>query len=171
MPPWPTPMPIALEAQMAVRGIGASTSASSRPSSRSALKTRATASSVASRSVTHNDPTVTATPHNLLADGQEISVSATGFAPDTEMAIVECPTTEVSPSACDLATVAFAFTDANGAYADFQFTVSRILSDGTDCALNGGCYIGTQDAGASGPTASTLVTFDPDIPAPTVKAG
>ena len=52
---------IALAAQIAVRGIGASTSASSRPSSRSALKTRATASSVASRSVTQSDPTVTAT--------------------------------------------------------------------------------------------------------------
>ena len=42
-----------------MRGIGASTSASSRPSSRSALNTRATASSVASSSVTQSDPTVT----------------------------------------------------------------------------------------------------------------
>jgi hypothetical protein len=110
------------------------------------------------------DPTVTATPHNLLADGQEISVSATGFAPDTEMAIVECPTTVVSPSACDLATVDFTFTDSAGAYTDVPFIVSRILSDGTDCALTGGCYIGTQDSFAEGPTASTLIKFDPDIP-------
>ena len=109
-------------------------------------------------------PTVSATPNHDLADGQEISVSASGFAPDTEMAVVECATNEISPATCDLATVAFAFTDANGAYSDFPFTVSRILSDGTDCALNGGCYIGTQDSAATGPTASTLVTFDPNIP-------
>jgi Neocarzinostatin family len=110
------------------------------------------------------DPTETATPHKLLADGQVISVSAAGFAPDTEMAIVECPTTEVSPSACDLNTVDFTFTDSAGAYTDVPFTVSRILSDGTDCALVGGCYIGTQDSFAEGPTASTLIKFDPDIP-------
>ena len=109
-------------------------------------------------------PTVSATPNTNLADGQVVSVSASGFAANTEMAVVECPTTVISPSTCDLATVVFTVTDATGAYTDFQFTVSRILTDGTDCALNGGCYIGTQDSGATGPTASTLVTFDPNIP-------
>lgn len=109
-------------------------------------------------------PALSATPNQDLADGQGVSVSASGFAADTEMAVVECATNVISPSTCDLATVVFTFTDANGAYAGFPFTVSRILSDGTDCALNGGCYIGTQDAGATGPTASALITFDPDIP-------
>jgi hypothetical protein len=37
-------------------------------------------------------------------------------------------------------------------------------ADGTDCALNGGCYIGTQDAIAGGATAATLIQFDPNIP-------
>jgi hypothetical protein len=110
------------------------------------------------------DPTVSATPNTLLADGQSVSVSASGFAPDTFMAVVQCPTSTISPSTCDLNTVVFLFTDSNGAYSDFPFTVSRILGDGTDCALNGGCYIGTQDANAIGPTASTLITFDPNIP-------
>jgi hypothetical protein len=109
------------------------------------------------------DPTVSATPSTDLADGQQISVSASGFAPDTYMAVVECPTTTISPGTCDLSTVQFTYTDGSGAYT-FPFTVSRILSDGTDCALNGGCYIGTQDADALGPTASTLITFDPNIP-------
>ena len=80
------------------------------------------------------------------------------------MAVVECPTATVSPDACDLNTVQFTGTDATGAYADFAFPVARILSDGTDCALNGGCYIGTQDTNAVGPTAATLVKFDPNIP-------
>jgi hypothetical protein len=109
-------------------------------------------------------PTVSATPDTDLADGQSIMVSASGFAANTSMAIVECPTSEVSPPACDLNTVAFTTTDGTGAYADVPFTVSRILSDGTDCALNGGCYVGTQDDLAEGPTAATLITFDPDIP-------
>lgn len=109
-------------------------------------------------------PVVSATPHAKLADGQTISVSASGFAPDTEMAVVECPTSVVSPDACDLNTVTFTFTDSTGAYTNFPFVVSRILSDGTDCALNGGCYIGTQDSFAGGPTANTLIKFDPNIP-------
>jgi hypothetical protein len=109
-------------------------------------------------------PTVSATPHKKLADGQQVMVSASGFAANTEMAVVECPTNSVSPDACDLNTVTFTDTDATGAYTDFPFTVSRILSDGTDCALNGGCYIGTQDSQAQGPTAATLIKFDPKIP-------
>jgi hypothetical protein len=109
-------------------------------------------------------PTVSATPNKKLADGQQVMVSASGFAPNTSMAVVECPTSTVSPSACDLNTVNFTFTDATGAYTDVPFTVARILSDGTDCALNGGCYIGTQDDQAVGPTASTLIKFDPKIP-------
>src|SRR4029079_17557263 len=63
-----------------------------------------------------------------------------------------------------LNTVIFANTDGNGAYEDVPFVVSRILFDGTDCALNGGCYIRTQDSAAEGPTANTLIKFDPDIP-------
>ena len=47
-------------------------------------------------------PTVSATPHRKLADGQTISVSASGFAANTEMAVVECPTATVSPGTCDL---------------------------------------------------------------------
>jgi hypothetical protein len=109
-------------------------------------------------------PTVSATPNKKLADGQQISVSARGFAPDTSMAIVECPTATVSPTDCDINTVSFTVTDDSGAYSDAPFTVSRILSDGTDCALNGGCYIGTQDEAGAGPTAATLIKFDPKIP-------
>ncbi|HEY5011292.1 MAG TPA: neocarzinostatin apoprotein domain-containing protein, partial [Acidimicrobiia bacterium] len=104
------------------------------------------------------------TPNRKLADGQQIMVSASGFAPDTSMAVVECPTSTVSPADCDLNTVNFTFTDGTGAYSGFPFTVSRILADGTDCALNGGCYIGTQDDQAVGPTAATLIKFDPNIP-------
>ena len=109
-------------------------------------------------------PTVSATPNANLADGQSVMVSASGFTANTTMAVVECPTSVVTPVACDLNTVTFATTDGTGAYADFPFTVSRILSDGTDCALNGGCYIGTQDVTGAGPAAATLITFDPSIP-------
>jgi hypothetical protein len=108
--------------------------------------------------------TISATPNKQLVDGQTISVSASGFAPDTEMAIVECPTAAVSPSVCDIDTLTFVTTDANGAYADVPFTVSRSLSDGTDCVTNHGCYVGTQDSGATGPTASTIIKFNPKIP-------
>jgi Neocarzinostatin family len=109
-------------------------------------------------------PTVSATPNKKLADGQQISVSATGFTADALIAVVECPTTTVSPDACDLNTVNFATADGSGAFSDFAFTVSRILSDGTDCALVGGCYVGVQDANNGGPTAAALLKFDPKIP-------
>jgi hypothetical protein len=109
-------------------------------------------------------PTVSATPHRKLADGQQVMVSASGFAADTLMAVVECPTATVTPAACDLNTVTFTSTDSTGGYTDFPYTVTRILSDGTDCATNGGCYIGTQDIDATGPAAATLIRFDPNIP-------
>jgi hypothetical protein len=109
-------------------------------------------------------PTVSATPNTGLADGQSLSVSASGFAANTFMAVVECPTAVVTPVACDLNTLVFTNTDATGAFADVPFTAARILGDGTDCALNGGCYIGAQDADAVGATAATLITFDPNIP-------
>lgn len=107
---------------------------------------------------------ITATPNKKLADGQQIMVSAGGFDPDTLMAIVECPTATVSPDACDLATVSLADTDSTGSYSDVPYTVSRILSDGTDCATNGGCYLGTQDVMAEGAAAGTRIKFDPNIP-------
>lgn len=109
-------------------------------------------------------PFVTASPHKLLVDGQSVSVSAGGFSPNTEMAIVECPTTTVTPGTCDLSTVVILDTDSSGAYSDVPFTVARTLSDGTDCVDNGGCYIGTQASDATGPTASTLIKFDASIP-------
>jgi hypothetical protein len=107
---------------------------------------------------------VSATPNTKLADGQQISVSGAGFAPQAFVAVVECPTTTVSPSACDLNTLNFANADDNGAFSDLPFTVSRVLSDGTDCALNGGCYVGVQDANNGGPTAAALIKFHPSIP-------
>jgi hypothetical protein len=109
-------------------------------------------------------PTISVTPNKKLADGQQVLVSASGFDPNTDMAIVECPTSTISPDACDLNTVAVTFTDDTGAYTDVAYSVSRILSDGTDCATNGGCYIGTQDLFAEGASAGTLVKFDPNIP-------
>jgi hypothetical protein len=109
-------------------------------------------------------PTVSVTPNKKLADGQQVSVSASGFQPNALVAVIECPTSTVSPSACDPITVNFATADSTGAFSDFPFTVSRDLSDGTDCALNGGCYVGTQDASATGPTAAALIKFDPSIP-------
>jgi Neocarzinostatin family len=107
---------------------------------------------------------VSATPNKMLADGQQISVSGAGFSPGAFVAVVECPTTTVSPDACDLNTVNFANADATGAFSDVPFVVSRVLSDGTDCALDGGCYVGVQDANNGGPTAAALITFDPSIP-------
>jgi len=109
-------------------------------------------------------PTLSATPNKKLVDGQAVTVSAAGFSPNTEMAVVECATTTVSPATCDLSTVIFVTTDDTGAYSDVPFNVARTLSDGTDCVDNGGCYIGTQAGDATGPTASALIKFDPSIP-------
>jgi hypothetical protein len=106
-------------------------------------------------------PTVSATPNQNLVDAQPVMVSASGFAADRQMAVVECGTVTVSPATCDLNTVAFVVTDDTGAYSGFAFTVQRVLSDGTDCALNGGCYIATQEDTGAGPSANTLITFDP----------
>ena len=68
-------------------------------------------------------PTVSATPNTDLADGQTVSVSASGFAANTEMAVVECPGTVVSPATCDLNTVVFTTTNATGAYTAVPFPV------------------------------------------------
>jgi hypothetical protein len=115
-------------------------------------------------------PTVSVTPNKQLADGQTVNVTASGFAANATVAVVECPTTTVSPDACDLDTVNFAQADSTGAFSDFPFVVARVLSDGTDCALNGGCYVGTQDAVNLGPTGAALIKFDPSIPPFTLTA-
>jgi hypothetical protein len=119
---------------------------------------------VASGSAGGASPTISATPNRQLVDGQQVTVSESGFAPSTEMAIIECPTATVSPSACDLGTLVFADTDANGAVSDVPFNVARTLGDGTDCVTNGGCYIGTQAGDGTGPTAATLVKFNLKVP-------
>jgi hypothetical protein len=115
-------------------------------------------------------PTVTATPNKKLVDGQQITVAASGFTPNATMAIVECPTTTVSPSACDLDELGFFDTDATGAFTGAPFVVARDLADGTDCAVDGGCYVGVQNEDGTGPTASTLIKFDPKVPAFTLQA-
>jgi hypothetical protein len=109
-------------------------------------------------------PTISVTPNQNLGDAQSVLVSATGLAPRSLMAVVECGTVVVSPATCDLNTVDFVDTDDAGAYSNFAFTVQRVLSDGTDCALNGGCYIATQEGTGAGQSANTLITFDPAIP-------
>ena len=71
-------------------------------------------------------PTVSATPNRKLADGQQVIGVGQRIRPrHRRWRSSSARPSAVSPDVCDLNTVSFTFTDADGAYADVPFTVSR----------------------------------------------
>ena len=63
-----------------------------------------------------------------LHDGQDVFVSATGFAPNSTLAIVECTLIESGQGDCDLSTVKLGSgSDANGKLKSTPFTVHATI--------------------------------------------
>jgi hypothetical protein len=116
--------------------------------------------------------TLTVTPSTNLVDGQLVSVSISGFPANTAIAVVECGPSAVDENGCDLRTLQYLTTDANG-HVVTPFIVGAELStfNGSVDCRTAGCSIGAGTFDAS-TTAGASIAFNPIAPlAPPLQLG
>lgn len=123
---------------------------------------------------TGSDPnvTLTVTPSDFLSDGQVVTVTGTGFAPNTAGTIRQCGGTIAAPQ-CDLTVTASFVTTASGEIPPTSVTVERIIDTGTttfNCGVQACALVATAGdrtsqhhirmagAGTSVPTTTTTPT-------------
>jgi hypothetical protein len=118
-------------------------------------------------------PVLTATPSADLVDGQNITVTGTGFAHHDIIELVECAAGVADDAECGgldgEGNVVEAKTDSRGRLTATTFNVARVLTLGNatvDCAVAPGCVIGAVDEESPEqvPAAVTALTFNPDVP-------
>lgn len=115
---------------------------------------------------------LTVTPSTNLVDGQLVSVSISGFPANTEIAAVQCGPGAVNANGCDLSTLQYVTTDANG-HVTTAFVVAAVLSTGSgnvDCRTVT-CRVGAGTFDQS-VTAGQAIAFSPTAPiAPPLHLG
>ena len=108
------------------------------------------------------DAMLTAAPDTGLADGQSVTVTASGYPTNAELDLVEC----VEGVACDFSTVRVFESGATGGFTT-DFTVRRALNaDGTivDCAAAQNCIHVSLDITDLAAGTQTSIAFDPTLP-------
>jgi hypothetical protein len=120
-------------------------------------------------------PSLTVTPSTELVEGQVLSVSGTGFLPDTTVFVVPCPANVINGVDCDLNSPTSTQTDSSGAfttsYIARRFIVGRVggVLTELDCSTDA-CMLGAGDAGQLR-TANTPIDFaDSPLPPRTLTA-
>ena len=114
-------------------------------------------------------PTMTASPHTGLLDGQTIALTGSGFTPNGFFPLVECQATATDESGCDSTIFNFAQTDSTGGFST-DFTATRVIVSGLvtiDCAQRGACVIAALDQVGDTVVASTPLSFK-RVPLPTL---
>jgi hypothetical protein len=116
-------------------------------------------------------PSLTANPSAELADGQTITVTGSGFTPNSLIGMAECESNATSPANCDLSTVQEVESDGTGSFST-PYTVSRLFTvynDATgtsttiDCALTP-CLLGAADVSDYSVDAAAAIGFNPNLP-------
>ena len=105
---------------------------------------------------------LSASPDTDLADGQGITVTATGYPLNHSLDLVEC----VQDLGCDFGTLRVLFSGDSGGYVT-TFFVSRILtieSGEVDCAVAQNCVLVSLDITDLSTGAQTSIAFDPNAP-------
>jgi len=118
-----------------------------------------------------DDGTILVAPSTDLVDRQTVTITASGFAPNTSFGAAQCDATFEPGSgtdACDLSNTRLTTTDATG-QAQLTFVVRRIITiqgQEVDCALSP-CAIGAATIEGTTPieAATHPLEFDPDVPA------
>ena len=117
-------------------------------------------------------PALSADPSTGLTDGQKISVTGTGFPPETTMGIVECQAGATDQSTCDMDTLDPVETDGSGSLSLTEpvFRVITVGASSIDCALDA-CVLGAADENDASIVGDTAISFaDVTIVPPTVSA-
>ena len=99
-------------------------------------------------------PTETVTPSTGLTDGQQVSVSGSGFAANAAITVFECASNQSNP-ACDAADEQQVTADATGAFtvtltvrSGFEGTNPLTGADAgaVDCTASPGCAVASLDS-------------------------
>lgn len=132
---------------------------------------RATAAPVP---VTGNAATLSADPSTGLDDGQQITVSGTGFEAKSRYLVLECPAGDVNPLDCDPGTAAEVKSDKTGSFSS-PYTAVRMIDgfeSGTiiDCATADACDLTALDDNLSAVAETPIAFADVAIIPPTLSA-
>jgi len=116
------------------------------------------------------DIVVTVDPATNLADGQPVTVSGTGFAPNASVGTAQCSRASIgshSTEDCDLSTSRTGSADSDG-NASFTLRVKRTITtshETVDCASAAdACLIGMADLSDFSTSSGMVITFDPNAP-------
>ncbi len=107
---------------------------------------------------------MTVTPSTNLNDGQLVHVSISGFPANASIAVVECAAGAVDANGCDLQTLQYVTTDANGHVATPIIVTAELstFSGAVDCRTTS-CTLGAGTVDAA-TTAGTAIAFNPTTP-------
>lgn len=119
-------------------------------------------------------PSLSVDPPVGLVDGQHVTVTGTGFAAGSRVAVHQCRSAPVGLVDCDLGTVTTAAVDDDGGFTlrHRVFAVIHDWGNQIDCRVPPGCVLATDvgfDGGAS--VVAAPIAFDPGaalLPPPTI---
>ena len=110
-------------------------------------------------------PAVTVTPSTGLTDGQQVSITGSGFSANSTVTVLECAANMSNPS-CDVADQLTVTSDATGAFtatltvrASFEGANPLTGADAgaVDCAVSPGCAVASFDSALN--YAGVAITF------------
>ena len=109
-------------------------------------------------------PTLTVTPSTNLVDHQTLTAEGTGFAPDSNVLVTECPANAQAIDACDSNAFFQADTDSAGSFS-IPVATSTLIDGGSveaDCRTSGCMFVASSTHGFDTRTTATApITFDP----------
>jgi hypothetical protein len=89
-------------------------------------------------------PAVDVTPNTDLVDGQDVTVTGSGYSPNSPVGVIECVAPADSIDDCSSETARSLSANDNGGY-QIQYDVTRILEFGNgvehDCAVPDSCFL------------------------------
>jgi len=111
-------------------------------------------------------PVVTVSPSTGLVDLQQVTVTATGFSANAQVATVQCRAGAIGVADCDLGTLVYRQADANGAFTLARY-VRRLIAVGSttiDCGAPAGCILGAGNIADLTEANGQTIFFNPNIP-------
>ena len=114
-------------------------------------------------------PLVSVTPDSGLVDAQPVSVSASGYTANAQLAVIECTTGATSQDDCDLSTLQYSSADGSGnlstTYDVFRVILPASEPAGLDCAPSS-CVLIVANISDQTEAASAALSFDASVPPP-----